>query len=98
MRSLDGQERVGRAVPLRSRLAVGRLAAHSVRAASAAAARLAGVSELPLDPARIAVAYTGERWFRLDGETPEGFAALSGFFRTVDGWVRTHGNYPHHAL
>ena len=22
---------------------------------------------------------------------------LSGFWRTGDGWVRTHGNYPHHA-
>ena len=28
---------------------------------------------------------------------PDAFAPLSGFFRTADGWVRTHGNYPHHA-
>ncbi|KFD43879.1 hypothetical protein IU11_07380, partial [Cellulosimicrobium sp. MM] len=26
----------------------------------------------------------------------DGFAPLSGFFRTADGWVRTHANYPHH--
>jgi crotonobetainyl-CoA:carnitine CoA-transferase CaiB-like acyl-CoA transferase len=26
----------------------------------------------------------------------DAFAPLSGFFRTSDGWVRTHANYPHH--
>ncbi|GAB6903157.1 CoA transferase [Kineosporia succinea] len=25
-----------------------------------------------------------------------GFATLSGFFATADGWIRTHANYPHH--
>ncbi len=32
------------------------------------------------------------------GSAPTAFAPLSGFFRTADGWVRTHGNYPHHAI
>ena len=84
-------------IPLPSRLAVGALAHASVGDAARAAALLAGASPLPLDPTRIAVAYSSERWFRMDGAQPDAFAALSGFFRTRDGWVRTHGNYPHHA-
>lgn len=27
---------------------------------------------------------------------PQGFAPLSGFWRTQDGWIRLHANYPHH--
>jgi hypothetical protein len=84
-------------VPLSSRLAVGSLAASAVTAASRAAAELAGASPVEPDPRRIAVAYSSERWFRLDGVQPDAFAPLSGFFATADGWVRTHGNYPHHA-
>lgn len=34
---------------------------------------------------------------RVNGEAPHGWGELSGFFRTADGWVRLHGNYPHHA-
>lgn len=84
-------------VPLSSRLAVGSLASSAVTAASRAAAELAGSSPADPDPDRIAVAYSSERWFRLDGTQPDAFAPLSGFFATADGWVRTHGNYPHHA-
>ena len=29
--------------------------------------------------------------------TPAAWAPLSGFWKASDGWVRTHGNYPHHA-
>jgi hypothetical protein len=84
--------------PLAARCDVGALALDSVGAASRAAARIAGVGgEIAPDPMRVAVAYTSERWLRVDGEQPAGFAPLSGFFRTRDGWVRTHGNYPHHA-
>lgn len=84
-------------VPLPSRLAVGALAWQSVSAASRAAAQLASAEPASLDPARIAVAYSSERHILLDGESPSPWAPLSGFFRTSDGWVRTHGNYPHHA-
>ena len=49
-----------------------------------------------LDADRIAVAYSSERWFRMDGRSRAGFAPLSAFFPTMDGWVRTHANYPHH--
>jgi hypothetical protein len=84
-------------VPLPSRLAVGELAWTAVGTASLAAAEIAGASTVTLDPDRIALAYASERHGRLDGQAPTAFAPLSGFFRTLDGWVRTHGNYPHHA-
>ena len=84
-------------VPLRSCLAVGELAWDSVSAASLAAARLASAQTQVPDPVRVAVAYSSERHIRFDGEAPSPWAPLSGFFRTSHGWVRTHGNYPHHA-
>lgn len=87
----------GRAVPLPARTATAALAWASVAAASQSAAVLAGRRTVPLDPDRIAVAYSSERHYRLDGEPMSPWAPLSGFFRTSDGWVRTHGNYPHHA-
>ena len=50
-----------------------------------------------LDGARLTTSMQSERHFRLDGVTPSAWAPLSGFWQTTDGWVRTHGNYPHHA-
>ncbi|HEX2315896.1 MAG TPA: CoA transferase, partial [Thermomonospora sp.] len=32
----------------------------------------------------------------IDGRAQPSFAPLSRFWRAADGWVRTHGNYPHH--
>jgi hypothetical protein len=87
----------GRRVPLPARTDVAALSWASVAAASAAAADLAGAATIALDPDRIAIAYSSERHFRLDGEPMQAWAPLSGFFRSSDGWVRTHGNYPHHA-
>lgn len=84
-------------VPLPSRLSVGELAVTAVGAASLVAADIAGASTVTLDPDRIALAYASERHGSVDGQAPVAFAPLSGFFRTSDGWVRTHGNYPHHA-
>lgn len=34
---------------------------------------------------------------RVEGREVQGFAPLSGFFETADGWIRLHGNYSHHA-
>lgn len=34
---------------------------------------------------------------RVDGRAAEPWAPLSGFAPAADGWVRLHGNYPHHA-
>jgi crotonobetainyl-CoA:carnitine CoA-transferase CaiB-like acyl-CoA transferase len=50
-----------------------------------------------LDRAHVAAAFRSEAYLRVDGErTGPGFAPLSRFWRTADGWVRTHGNYPWH--
>src|SRR5690606_19206707 len=31
-----------------------------------------------------------------EGQRTQGFAHYSGFYRCMDGWIRTHANYPHH--
>jgi crotonobetainyl-CoA:carnitine CoA-transferase CaiB-like acyl-CoA transferase len=46
---------------------------------------------------RITTSAQSERHLRIDGVAPTMWSALSGFWRTSDGWVRAHGNYPHHA-
>ncbi|MFJ3402989.1 CoA transferase [Promicromonospora sp. NPDC090134] len=86
------------------------LALDAVRAVQRAAAR-AGRRAAPVDsalldpavldpartdPARVAVGFASDRVLALDGQPVQGFAPLSGFFATADGWVRTHANYPHH--
>ena len=80
-------------VPLPSRLATGELALASVSAAMLAAGRSPG----DIDPHRVAVAYRSDRFLTIDGLAPSVWAPFSGFWRTADGWIRTHGNYPHHA-
>ena len=49
-----------------------------------------------IDAGAIATAFTSERLLRLNGQAFGSFAPLSRFWRAADGWVRTHGNYPHH--
>lgn len=84
-------------VMLPARTDVCGLASRAVRAATASAMALVGTADAPrIDPARVAVAYSSERWLRVDGARPTAFAPLSGFFETRDGYVRTHANYPHH--
>ncbi|WP_419817154.1 hypothetical protein [Glaciibacter flavus] len=88
--------------PLPSRLGVAALAQGSVDTAAAAATlileeRGAGTRAVGSDPRRVAAAYGSERLFTIDGTPPAVWAPLSGFFPTVDGWLRTHANYPHHA-
>ncbi|WP_395243403.1 CoA transferase [Agromyces sp. MMS24-K17] len=99
--------------PLPARLDVSGLAVGAVAAASLAAVvasdgdhapRAIGAggagrapSRVRLDGDRIASAFTSERTVQVDGRAPDVWAPLSGFWRTADGWVRTHGNYPHHA-
>lgn len=84
----------GRPVPLPSRLSVGDLAWACVTAVRLAAGL--SVAYAP-DPRRIAVAYRSDQVLRLDGKAPRTWSPSSGFWRAADGWVRTHGNYPHHA-
>lgn len=83
---------------------VGAAAAVAVGAATAAAAALLGKAREAADEAReaavdvreAAVAFRDERYFRIDGATGELWAALSGDYRTADGWVRLHCNFDHH--
>lgn len=83
--------------PLPARTDVAGLATMAVGTVTSAAMSLVGIPGVPqLDAHRIAVAYSSERWMRIDGEPQRAFAPLSGFFATRDGAVRTHANYPHH--
>lgn len=79
-------------VPLPSRLSTGDLAWASVSAVTS----LAGIRLTP-DPERIALAYRSDRVLTVDGVAPDVWSPYSGFWQAEDGWIRTHGNYPHHA-
>ncbi|MFI0975683.1 CoA transferase [Streptomyces sp. NPDC021093] len=87
---------------LSARLPVRELARTSVGVCSLAAAELAAArngGEVPavrVSEGAVATAFHSERVLRMDGRAPVNFAPLSGFWRTADGWVRTHANYPHH--
>lgn len=88
-----------------SHLRVGELAYDSAALSSLAIAlvaadrtgREAEESSISPEPARIQASYGSERLFRMDGESLPIWAPLSGSWRVDDGWVRTHGNYAHHA-
>ena len=79
-------------------LAVPDLVLGAVAAQLVAARLLTGdPTTVRLDAAHVALAVRSERFARLDGRPVGlGFAPLSRFWRTADGWLRLHGNYPHH--
>ncbi|GGJ37867.1 CoA transferase [Streptomyces brasiliensis] len=88
---------------LEARLPVRELARGCVAACALAAAELgalrAGLAEVPevrVDDGAVATAFRSERELLVDKRAPVSFAPLSRFWRTADGWVRTHANYPHH--
>ncbi|MEU6147280.1 CoA transferase [Streptomyces sp. NPDC047081] len=88
---------------LEGRLPVRELARACVGACALAAAELgarrAGLAEVPgvrVDDGAVATAFHSERRLRIDGRAPVAFAPMSRFWRTADGWIRTHANYPHH--
>ncbi|MEF9902951.1 CoA transferase [Streptomyces sp. P9-A2] len=54
------------------------------------------VPAVRVDDGAVAAAFVSERHLLVDGRAPVFFAPLSRFWRTADGWVRTHANYPHH--
>ncbi|MFI5795676.1 CoA transferase [Streptomyces sp. NPDC051677] len=88
---------------LQGRLPVRELARACTGACALAAAELgarrAGLAKTPavrVDDGAVATAFTSERQVLVDGRAPVLFAPLSRFWRTADGWVRTHANYPHH--
>lgn len=88
---------------LPSALPVDELACATFATALLAAAELAsarGRGRAPavsFDAAHVAAAFRSERFVRVDGETlGQLFDPMSSFMRAADGWVRLHGNYPHH--
>ncbi|MET7379694.1 CoA transferase [Streptomyces sp. NPDC005526] len=88
---------------LEARLPVRELARACVGVCALAAAELgalraglAGVPAVRVDDGAVATAFVSERHLLIDGRAPVNFAPLSRFWRTGDGWVRTHANYPHH--
>nr|WP_075000900.1 CoA transferase [Streptomyces qinglanensis] len=88
---------------LPSALPVQELASAAVTACSLAAAefscvraRSALLPPIRVDDGAVAAAFRSDRLVRIDGRAPVTFAPLSRFWRTADGWVRTHANYPHH--
>ena len=74
------------------------LALCSVGAAAASLNRLVGRTAVErIRSPRVAASFDSPGVLRIDGAPIHAFAELSRFFPTADGWVRTHGNYPHHA-
>ena len=95
-------ELTGRSGQLVSRFAVEETAVACVAVALLAAARLhqqrgSAVDVIALDREHVAAAVRSERYFSRGGQSSGvGFATLSRFWPTADGWVRTHANYPWH--
>ncbi|MFJ4894391.1 CoA transferase [Streptomyces sp. NPDC088788] len=94
---------VARAGALEARLPVREMARACVGGCALAAAESAAertgrarVPRVTVDDGAVATAFVSERHLRVDGRAPVSFAPLSRFWRTADGWVRTHANYPHH--
>jgi len=66
-------------------------------AADLAVARGMPRPEVGLSDDEVVAAFESERRLRAPGlEGVSGFAELSRFVPTADGWLRTHANYPHH--
>src|SRR3954454_3042690 len=91
-------------VVLPSRLEVAGLLADSVGLATLSLqqiqvtrSQLDALPPVRLSGDRITTSAQSERHLKIDGSTPALWAPLSGFWRCRDGWVRTHGNYPHHS-
>ena len=95
----EGVLRVSRHTGLYGPLAVPELALGAVAAQLLAASTLCGRDPGPvhLDAAHVGLSFRSERYARKAGAPiGQGFAPLSRFLRTADGWLRLHGNYPHH--
>ncbi|TFV88043.1 hypothetical protein E4P38_11990 [Blastococcus sp. CT_GayMR16] len=91
--AVDGWTGLGGRLPVPG-LAVGAVAAQLLAARELSGA---GSGPLTLDAGHVGLAFRSERFARLDGRPAgPGFAPLSRFWRTADGWLRLHGNYPHH--
>lgn len=73
-------------------------AVDAVCSATRAAAAARGLAmDVSTSPKLVAASFAAVEHLRIAGQEPEGWAPFSGFFEASDGWVRLHGNYPHHA-
>ncbi|WP_323959943.1 hypothetical protein GC088_00345 [Arthrobacter sp. JZ12] len=72
------------------------LALGSMQAAATAVAALSQ-RRVTFDSQGVAAWFDSYSHLRIAGSPIQAFGALSGFRRAADGWVRIHGNYPHHA-
>lgn len=66
-------------------------------AATALNALTGGARKYSVRAGSVAAAFDSFGHLRIAGRRQPGFAPLSGFHRSCDGWVRVHANYPHHA-
>jgi len=87
---------------LPSSFAVGTAAAASIGAAALAAATLLQNRGGPATSVSVALRdaaleFRSERYLRIDGQPPPPlWDPIAGLYRTADGWVRLHTNFPHH--
>jgi hypothetical protein len=73
------------------------LALESVRCALTAANGLGSERAKEVRAGLVAANFDSVTHLRIGGRKPSMFAAMSGYFRCADGWLRTHANFPHHA-
>lgn len=76
--------------------AVIRAVSRALQAAEDVAQRRGRACRLSADAGWIEDSFDSLGHLRVDERAPAGFAPHSGFFETAGGWIRTHGNYPHH--
>lgn len=93
---VDGQRRWWRGPLDVEGLAIASVGVALRAAGAVAAARGLGV-DVGTTTNAVGLAFGSINHLRVDGREPQGFAPLSGYFETADGWIRLHGNYPHHA-
>jgi crotonobetainyl-CoA:carnitine CoA-transferase CaiB-like acyl-CoA transferase len=87
---------------LPSSFAIGTAAAASIGAEALAAALMLARRGGPAPEVRVAlrdaaIEFRSERYLRVNGALPpDVHGAIHGLYRTADGWVRVHTNFPHH--
>ncbi|MFP3579121.1 CoA transferase [Arthrobacter sp. SIMBA_036] len=99
--ALDGQPPAPVAGPRRwwdGPLDVEGLALGAVQATATALDALTGAAErYTVSSSAASAAFNSLAHLRVDGREPQSFGPMSGFRQTLDGWIRLHANYPHHA-
>lgn len=71
----------------------------TIAAAALAACELGHLRGVPRQTVTVDATHAAAEclaWFSIDGRAPELWDRFSGLYRTRDGWVRVHANFPHH--